>query len=95
MAITFKPTNGLNVFALQYVNSQCQHDSLSLKLATKLHLFTETSKFATNYFDSCISVEVQIRSAKGTPGCALALNMKNAPGSAKRQGAEPRRAGFG
>ena len=58
MAINFKPTNGLNVFALQYVNSQCQHDSLSLKLATKLHLFTETSKFATDYFDSCISAAI-------------------------------------
>lgn len=52
MTIAFKPTRGLNVFALQYVNSQCQHDSLILKLAAKLHLFTETSKYLTDYFDS-------------------------------------------
>ena len=50
MAIAFKPTCSLNAFALQYVNSQCQHDSLSLKLAAKLHLFIETSKFMTDYF---------------------------------------------
>ena len=50
MAIAFKPTCSLNAFALQYVNSQCQHDSLSLKLAAKLHLFTETSKFLSDYF---------------------------------------------
>ena len=55
MAIAFKPTCGLNVFALQYVNSQCQHDSLILKLAAKLHLFTETSKFLTDYFNSSFS----------------------------------------
>ena len=52
MAIAFKPTCGLNSFALQYVNSQCQHDSLLIKLAAKLHLLTETSKFMTDYFDS-------------------------------------------
>ena len=40
MAKAFKPTRGLNAFALQYVNSQCQHDSLPLKLVAKLHLFT-------------------------------------------------------
>ena len=74
MAIAFKPTRGLNVFTFQYVNSQCQHDSLLhklggasaikkqafhslrlaqvfLKLAAKLHLFTETAKFLTDYFD--------------------------------------------
>ena len=28
-------------------------------------------------------LEVQIRSAKGSPGSALAINMKNAPGSGK------------
>ena len=50
MAIAFKPTCGLNSFTLQYVNSQCQHDSL-LKLAAKLHLFTETSKFPSDYFE--------------------------------------------
>ena len=50
MTIAFKPTRGLNVFALQYVNSQCQHDSLILKSAAKLHLFTETAKFLTDYF---------------------------------------------
>ena len=50
MAIVFKPTCSLNAFALQYVNSQCQHDSLSIKLAAKLHLFTEISKFLTDYF---------------------------------------------
>jgi len=55
MAIAFKPTCGLNVFALQYVNSQCQHDSLILKLAAKLRLFTETAKFPTNYFIRCLS----------------------------------------
>ena len=49
MAIGFKPTRGLNVFALKYVNSQCQHDSLSLKLAAKLHLFTVTAKFPTDF----------------------------------------------
>ncbi len=52
MAIASKPTPGLNVFAFRYVNSQCQHDSLSLKLAAKLHLFTETAKFLTDYFNS-------------------------------------------
>ena len=44
MAIAFKPTCSLNAFALQYVNSQCQHDSLLIKLAAKLHLFIETAK---------------------------------------------------
>ena len=52
MAIAFKPTCGLNIFALQYVNSQCQHDSLILKLAAKLHLFNEIAKFLTGYFES-------------------------------------------
>ena len=52
MAIASKPTRGLNVFTFQYVNSQCQHDSLILKLAAKLHLFTETAKFPTDYLDS-------------------------------------------
>ncbi len=75
MAIASKPTRGLNVFTFQYVNSQCQHDSLLLKLggasaikkqafhslrlaqvflklAAKLHLFTETAKFLTDYFKS-------------------------------------------
>lgn len=33
MAIAFKPTCSLNVFALKYVNSQCQHDSLFINLA--------------------------------------------------------------
>ena len=51
MAIASKPTRGLNVFAFQYVNSQCQHDSLLIKLAAKLHLFAETSKFLTDYFN--------------------------------------------
>ena len=51
MAIASKPTRGLNAFTFQYVNSQCQHDSLSLKLAAKLHLFTETAKFPTDYLD--------------------------------------------
>ena len=55
MAITFKPTCGLNVFALQYVNSQCQHDSLILKLAAKLHLLAETAKFLTDYFENNFS----------------------------------------
>ena len=50
IAIASKPTFGLKFFALQYVNSQCQHDSLSLKLAAKLHLFTETAKSLTDYF---------------------------------------------
>ena len=50
MAIAFKPTCSLNAFALQYVNSQCQHDSLFLKLAAKLHLLAETAKFLTDYF---------------------------------------------
>ena len=50
MAIAFKPTCSLNAFALQYVNSQCQHDSLSLKLAAKLHILAETTKFLTDYF---------------------------------------------
>ena len=50
MAIASKPTRGLNVFAFRYVNSQCQHDSLSLKLAAKLHLLAETAKFLTDYF---------------------------------------------
>ena len=52
MAIASKPTSGLNVFTFQYVNSQCQHDSLILKLAAKLHLFTQTAKFPTDYLDS-------------------------------------------
>ena len=52
MAKAFKPTCGLNFFALQYVNSQCQHDSLISNLAAKLHLFAETAKFPTDYFDS-------------------------------------------
>ena len=60
MAIAFKPTCSLNAFALQYVNSQCQHDSFSLKLAAKLHLFAETSKFLTDYFNSCISYILRI-----------------------------------
>ena len=51
MAIASKPTRGLNVFTFQYVNSQCQHDSLVIKLAAKLHLFTEIAKFPTDYFD--------------------------------------------
>ena len=55
MAIASKPTRGLKFFALQYVNSQCQHDSLSLKLAAKLHLFAETAKFLTDYFDFTFS----------------------------------------
>ena len=50
MAIASKPTRSLNAFAFQYVNSQCQHDSLRLKLAAKLHLFAETAKFLTDYF---------------------------------------------
>ena len=50
MAIASKPTRGLNVFTFQYVNSQCQHDSLVIKLAAKLHLFTETAKSPTDYF---------------------------------------------
>ena len=60
MAITFKPTCGLNVFALQYVNSQCQHDSLLLKLAPKLHLFTEIPKLPTDYFISGFSYILRI-----------------------------------
>ncbi len=60
MAIAFKPTCGLNVFAFQYVNSQCQHDSLILKLAAKLHLFTETPKYLTDYFDFCFSYILRI-----------------------------------
>ncbi len=55
MAIASKPTFGLKFFALQYVNSQCQHDSLSLKSAAKLHLFSETAKFLTGYFDFTFS----------------------------------------
>ena len=51
MAIASKPTRGLKFFAFQYVNSQCQHDSLSLKLVAKLHLFSETAKSLTDYFD--------------------------------------------
>ena len=51
MAIASKPTRGLNVFAFQYVNSQCQHDSLLVKLAAKLHLFAETAKSLTDYFN--------------------------------------------
>ena len=50
MAIASKPTRGLNVFAFRYVNSQCQHDSLVVKLAAKLHLFAEAAKFFTDYF---------------------------------------------
>lgn len=60
MATTFKPTCGLNVFALQYVNSQCQHDSLSLKLAAKLRHFTETAKSLTDYFDFGFSYILRI-----------------------------------
>ena len=60
MAIAFKPTCGLNVFALQYVNSQCQHDSLILKLAAKLHLFTETTQFLSDYFNSSYSYILRI-----------------------------------
>ena len=60
MAIASKPTRGLNVFAFQYVNSQCQHDSLSLKLAAKLHLFTETAKFLTDYFNSYFTYILRI-----------------------------------
>ena len=56
MAKAFKPTRGLNAFALQYVNSQCQHDSLLVKLAAKLHLFTESAKSMTDYFDSGVSL---------------------------------------
>ena len=51
MAMAFKAACALNAFALQYVNSQCQHDSLPLKLAAKLHLFAESAKSMTNYFD--------------------------------------------
>ena len=60
MAIAFKPTCSLNAFALQYVNSQCQHDSLFLKLAAKLHILAETAKFLTDYFNSCISYILRI-----------------------------------
>ncbi len=60
MAIASKPTRGLNVFAFRYVNSQCQHDSLILKLAAKLHLFTETAKFLTDYFNSCFTYILRI-----------------------------------
>ena len=60
MAIGFKPTRGLNVFTFQYVNSQCQHDSLVIKLAAKLHLFTETAKFLTDYFDFRFSYILRI-----------------------------------
>jgi len=49
MAIAFKPTCGLNAFAFQYVNSQCQHDSLFAKLAAKLHIPAETPKFLTDF----------------------------------------------
>ena len=56
MAIAFKAACALNAFALQYVNSQCQHDSLPLKLAAKLHLFTLTSKFPTDYLISGVSL---------------------------------------
>ena len=49
MAIASKPTRGLNVFAFKYVNSQCQHDSLILKLAAKLHLFAVAAKFPTDF----------------------------------------------
>ena len=51
MAKAFKPTRGLNAFALQYVNSQCQHDSLPLKLPAKLHLLAEPTKSPTDYFN--------------------------------------------
>ena len=49
MAIAFKAGFALNAVAFQYVNSQCQHNCLSLKLGAKLHLFSETAKFLTNY----------------------------------------------
>ena len=56
MAIAFNAACALNAFALQYVNSQCQHDSLLIKLAAKLHLFTETAKSLTDYFNSGVSL---------------------------------------
>ena len=56
MAIAFKAVCALNAFALQYVNSQCQHDSLPLKLAAKLHLFTEPTKSPTDYFPIQFSI---------------------------------------
>lgn len=71
MAIAFKPTCGLNAFALQYVNSQCQHDSLSLKLAAKLHLFTETSKSPTDYFNPEFSYILCIYFSK--PSCGISI----------------------
>ena len=71
MAIAFKPTCSLNAFALQYVNSQCQHDSFSLKLAAKLHLFAETSKFLTDYFNSCISYILRIYFFKLRSGISI------------------------
>lgn len=49
MAIAFKATCALNAFTLQYVNSQCQHDNLSIKLAAKLHTLGELTKFLPNY----------------------------------------------
>lgn len=56
MAKAFKPTRGLNAFTLQYVNSQCQHDSRPLKLVAKLHLLSESAKSLTDYFDFKFSV---------------------------------------
>ena len=56
MAKAFKPTRGLNAFTLQYVNSQCQHDSLPLKLPAKLHLLAEPAKSPTDYFPIQFSI---------------------------------------
>ena len=54
MAIASKPTCSLKIFALKYVNSQCQHDSFISKSAAKLHLFIETAKFLSNYFQNAL-----------------------------------------
>ena len=76
MAIASKPTPGLNVFAFQYVNSQCQHDSLSLKLAAKLHLFTETAKFLTDYFISSSTYILRIYFFSDWQSCNHLLRRK-------------------
>ena len=52
VAIAFKAICTLKSCAFQYVNSQCQHDSLPLKLAAKLDLFTEPTKSPTDYLIS-------------------------------------------
>ena len=89
MAIAFKPTRGLNAFALQYVNSQCQHDSLPLKLPAKIHLLAEPTKSPTDYFGIHFSFADYFESTvHGLDGQrpALTLHRKNVIHERRRQG---------